>query len=269
MNLSSSTSTAPVASTAPQLGFTQFGTGPEPVLVLHDWLGDHTNYDAVLPYLDGNAFTYAFVDLRGYGRSKHLTGDYSIDEIARDCLGVADALGWARFHVLGHSMTGMATQRIAANVPERIKSAVAVCPISAAGNRLPPEAAAFFAATCENDDAFRRLVKFVTGGLSDVWADRKLHQNREGVASACRARYLDMMTTVNFVDDVKGLETPFLVIVGEKDPGLGVEAMQATFLAWHPNAQLASIPNCGHYPMQECPPYFALLVENFLRQHAG
>lgn len=160
MNLSSSASTA---STATQLGFTQFGTGPERVLVLHDWLGDHTNYDAVLPYLDGNAFTYAFVDLRGYGRSQHLTGDYSIVEIARDCLGVADALGWHRFHVLGHSMTGMATQRLAANAPDRIKSAVAVCPISAAGNRLPPEAAAFFAATCENDDAFRRLVKFVTG----------------------------------------------------------------------------------------------------------
>lgn len=97
MNLTSSASSASTASTAPRLGFTQFGTGPEPVLVLHDWLGDHTNYDAVLPYLDGNAFTYAFVDLRGYGRSMHLTGDYSIDEIARDCLGVADALGWPGF----------------------------------------------------------------------------------------------------------------------------------------------------------------------------
>jgi len=262
----SSTSTAPQAA---RLGFTLFGTGPEPVLVLHDWLGDHTNYDALLPYLDGDAFAYAFADLRGYGRSKHLSGDYSIDEIARDCLDVADALGWHRFHVLGHSMTGMVTQRLAADALGRIKSAIAVCPISAAGNCLPPEAAAFFASTCENDDAFRRLVKFVTGGLSDVWANRKLQQNRDGVAPACRPRYLDMMVNTNFVDDVRGLATPFLVIVGDKDPGLGVEAMQQTFLAWHPNAQLAALPNCGHYPMQECPPYFALLVEDFLRQHAG
>lgn len=262
----SSTSTA---SQRARLGFALYGTGAEPVLVLHDWLGDHTNYDALLPYLDGNAFTYALVDLRGYGRSKHLSGDYSIDEMARDCLDVADALGWHRFHVLGHSMTGMVTQRLAADVPARIKSAIAVCPISAAGNRLPPEAAAFFASTCENDEAFRRLVKFVTGGLSDIWADRKLQQNRDGVVSACRPRYLDMMVNTNFVDDVRGLETPFLVVVGEKDPGLGAAAMQQTFLAWHPNAQLAAIPNCGHYPMQECPPYFALLVENFLRQHAG
>lgn len=128
----------------PRLGFKQHGSGPEHILVMHDWLGDHTNYDPTLPYLDGARFTYAFVDLRGYGRSIHLTGAYTIDEIAADCISVADHLGWRRFHVVGHSMTGMATQRIAANAPSRIKSAIAVCPISAAGNQLTHEAAAFF-----------------------------------------------------------------------------------------------------------------------------
>ncbi|MDM8354767.1 alpha/beta fold hydrolase [Pandoraea communis] len=252
------------------LGFTPFGNGPEPVLVLHDWLGDHTNYDALLPYLDGATFTYVFVDLRGYGRSKHLRGCYTIDEIATDCLGVADALGWTRLHVVGHSMTGMATQRLAANVPSRIKSAVAVCPLSAAGNRLPPEAAEFFALTCENDDAFRRLVKFVTGGVKGVpddWVDAKLRRNREYVAAACRRRYLDMMTTTDFVDEVRGLSTPWLVIVGDKDPGLDAEAMKQTFLAWHPNAQLTEMKDCGHYPMQTNAPAFATLMETFLSAH--
>jgi hypothetical protein len=27
------------------------------VVVLHGWLGDHTNFDTLLPYLDGTAFT--------------------------------------------------------------------------------------------------------------------------------------------------------------------------------------------------------------------
>lgn len=250
------------------LGFSVFGTGPEPVLVLHDWLGDHSNYDTLLPHLDGAAFTYAFVDLRGYGHSKHLRGDYTIDEIAIDCLRVADALGWSRFHVIGHSMTGMATQRLAADAPSRIKSAVAVCPISAAGNRLSTEAAAFFALTCENDDAFRRLVKFVTAGAPDDWVDAKLRRNREQVAVECRRRYLDMMTTTDFSDEVHGLTTPWLVIVGDRDPGLDAGAMKATFLAWHPNAQLAEMKDCGHYPMQTMAPAFASLVETFLRTHA-
>lgn len=255
--------------TSEHLGYVQHGTGPECVLVMHDWLGDHTTYDAVLPYLDGTAFTYVFADLRGYGKSMALTGRYTVDEISADCLRLADRLGWLRFHLIGHSMTGMATQRIAADIPARIKSAVAVCPVSAAGNRLNDEAKTFFASTAGNDKALRRLIGFVSGGLSGAWAEVKLRQNRTTVASACRAGYLDMLVNTNFVDEVRGLDTPFFVIAGEKDPGLGEEAMRETFLAWHPYANLLMIPNCGHYPMQECPPYFATVVENFLRKHAG
>ncbi|MBM2771462.1 alpha/beta fold hydrolase [Burkholderia anthina] len=253
----------------PGLGYLQHGTGPECVLVLHDWLGDHTNYAALLPYLDETAFTYVFADLRGYGRSIHLSGTCTIDEIAADCVALADRLGWQRFHVVGHSMTGMATQRIAADAPSRIKSAIAVCPVSAAGNRLSDDARACFASTAVDDDALRRLVRFVTGGLSARWAELKLRQNRERVAPACRLAYLDMLTGTDFVDDIRGLDTRYLVSVGDKDPGLDEAAMHATFLAWHPNARLLTIPNCGHYPMQECPPYFATIVEDFLRDAAA
>lgn len=192
-------------------GYVQHGAGPECVLVMHDWLGDHTNYESVMPYLDGAAFTYVFVDLRGYGKSIHMRGDYNVQEIAADCLKLANQLGWHRFHLIGHSMTGMATQRIAADAPDRIRSAIAVCPISAAGNQLNEEALRFFSSTCENDDAFRRLVKFVTGGLSDRWANVKLRQNRERVAPECRSGYLQMLSTTHFVEDVRGLETPYLV----------------------------------------------------------
>ncbi|MEZ7525753.1 alpha/beta fold hydrolase, partial [Burkholderia vietnamiensis] len=97
-------------------------------------------------------------------------------------------------------------------------------------------------------------------------AERKARQSRDTVSPDCRARYLEMLVTADFVDDVRGLETPYLVIVGDKDPGLDAEAMAPTFLAWHPNAELLVIPNCGHYPMQECPPYFATVIEGFLKR---
>ena len=251
------------------IAYTLHGSGAEPVLVLHDWNGDHGNYDPILPYLDGAAFTYAFVDLRGYGKSRDIEGAHTVDEISRDCIAVADALGWQRFHVLGHSMTGMATQRIAADAPARVKSAIAVCPMSAAGSPAPDEALRFFETTTRDDDAFRRLIKFVSGNLSEQWVDAKLRQNRSSVSPACRAGYLRMFSRSNFVEDVRGLATPFLVVVGSHDPGIDEAAMKATFLAWHPNAELAVIPNCGHYPMQECPPYFAMLIEKFLREHSG
>lgn len=251
------------------LGFVRHGTGPEPVLVLHDWNGDHTSYEPMLPYLDGDRFSYALVDLRGYGKSRHLRGDYTAAEISRDCLTLADRLGWERFHVVGHSMTGLAAQRIAIDAKGRVKSATAVCPMSAAGSPAPDEALAFFANTIRDDDAFRRLIGFVSGDLSAQWATAKLRQNRLTVDPACRAGYLDMFWKADFVDEVRGDETPFLIVVGDHDPGLDAEAMAKTFLAWHPRAELVVIPNCGHYPMQECPPYFATVLERFLRAHAG
>ncbi len=251
------------------IGYTQYGNGSEHVLVLHDWNGDHTNYDPVLAYLDNATFTYVFADLRGYGKSRDIVGEYTVGEISVDCLALAARLGWQRFHVIGHSMTGMAVQKLAADAPARIKSAIAVCPMSAAGSPAPEEALKFFASTTTNDDAFRRLVKFVTGGLSDQWADAKLRQNRTTVNPTCRSGYLTMFSETNFVEEVRGLATPFLVLVGDKDPGLDEAAMKQTFLAWHPNAELLTIANCGHYPMQECPPYFATVTESFLRKHAG
>jgi 3-oxoadipate enol-lactonase len=252
------------------IGYTCLGNGPEHVLVMHDWNGDHTTYDATAAYLDGSAFTYAFVDLRGYGKSRDLSGDYTIAEVAADCLAVVDELGWQRFHVMGHSMTGMATQRIALDAGSRVKSAIAVCPVSAAGMPLDDETWGFFSSTTESDDAFRGLMNVVTSDLSDQWAQAKLRQNRETTAPECRLGYLTMFTRTNFAQEVQGLETPYLVVVGENDAdGLDEATMRETFLAWHPNAELAVMENCGHYPMQESPPRFATVIEGFLRKQIG
>ena len=251
------------------IAYTLLGSGPEHVLVLHDL--ERRPHQLTIPscpiWTARRSPTHSQICAAIETVSRHITGEYTVGEISKDCIAVADSLGWERFHVLGHSMTGMAAQRIAADVPARIKSAIAVCPMSAAGSPAPDEALKFFETTTTDDDAFRRLIKFVTGNLSPQWADAKLRQNRATVSPACRAGYLRMFSRSNFVEDVRGLATPFLVIVGTNDPGIDEAAMKTTFLAWHPNAEITIIPNCGHYPMQECPPYFATLVENFLRRH--
>lgn len=104
------------------LGHELVGSGPEGVIVFNDWLADCTSWRPMHLYLDKNAFTYAFVDLRGYGRSKHIPGEHNAKEAAADAFAVADSLGWQRFHIVGFSMTGMVVERMVLMHPDRIKS---------------------------------------------------------------------------------------------------------------------------------------------------
>lgn len=250
------------------LGYSVAGTGPERVLVLHDWTASSRGYTALRRFLDRTRFTYVFPDLRGFGRSGGLAGAWSHDEISRDCGRLMDRLGWGRCHVVGHSMTGAAVQRIALDHGPRIRSLTAICPMSAAGSPAGPEAKAFFRGSITDDDAFRRLVRFVSPGLPEACVELKLRHNRRASPEA-RKGYLDMFWHANFQGEVQGLPALTLVVIGDRDPGLDAAAMEATFLRWHANAQLCVLGDCGHFPMLEQPEALAAVLEAFLRRHAG
>ena len=57
------------------------------------------------------------MDYRGYGGMRDAPGSFTIDEIAADALALADHLGFARFSLVGHSMGGMAVQRVLSMAP--------------------------------------------------------------------------------------------------------------------------------------------------------
>ncbi len=242
------------------------GTGQERVIVLHDWSCCTTTYDQCRPYLDEDRFTFAFVDLRGYGRSRDVSGEYSVSEVTSDILAVAKQLNWHNFHVIGHSMTGMVAQRIALDAPKQVKSIIAVCPVSAQGMPLDDESWAFFVSTTHDDNAYKDLMRGVCqDSLSDGWLNAKTAWNRARSTEASRKGYLTMFSKTNFADEAAAISQPVLVITGAADTeSLNAEAMKSSFLKQHAHAELHDIPNCGHYPMQECPPHFVATIESFL-----
>src|SRR5690348_6713660 len=115
------------------IGHTLAGRGPEEVLVVHGWVADHPVFAPMLPYRDGERFTYAFIDSRGYGKSRDQKGAYTMREIAIDAIALADHFGWKRFHAIGHSMGGVAIQRLMLDAPGRVASLVALTPVPACG----------------------------------------------------------------------------------------------------------------------------------------
>jgi proline iminopeptidase len=66
-----------------------------------------------------------------------LKAPYLIEDMVRDTLGLLDALGLARAHVVGASMGGMIAQNLAAAAPERVASLTSI--MSTTGRRSLPQ----------------------------------------------------------------------------------------------------------------------------------
>ena len=140
------------------------GQWPHPVLVLPGWFGDAHAFEPIEAWLDGGAFSYVFMDYRGYGGMRDAPGDYTIDEIATDALALADELGFASFSLIGHSMGGMAIERIAALAPERVRALVAVAPVPCGGIRMDAARRALFEGAAVQVEQRRTIIDRSTGG---------------------------------------------------------------------------------------------------------
>jgi len=254
-----------------QVDFETFGEGPEKVVVLHDWLGDRSNFDPIRSYLDTQRFTYAFVDLRGYGGSKGVSGEFTADEAANDAVAVADELDWQKFHIVGHSMTGMVVQRVAANVPDRVKSVVATSPVSAAGMQVDEKTFGFFKSVVTDTKAAGQAIGLLTGNrLSKKWVGFKVDRAMTTSTAEARLAYLDMFDKTDFSSDVSGLKVPVLALLGKNDiPAFQPKSIQATFGSWYPNLSVVVSPNAGHYPMQETPAFYASSIEAHMNKYGG
>jgi pimeloyl-ACP methyl ester carboxylesterase len=261
----------------PVLGHSVFGQGPERVLVLHDWMGDAANYEPLLPHLDPTTHTYVFADVRGYGRSRHLAGEFSVGEVATDVFHLADHLGWFQYHVIGHSMTGMVVQCMALHDHlaghGRLRSIVAITPVAADGYPADAPTKQFLWNLIGDRGLSEQGFSLLTGQrLSPSWARMKTDRHlRTSTPEALQGYYrMWLETDFSAVARAAHITIPMLVIGGRQDlPGFQEAHLRATFGAWYTNVEFAFVTDAGHYPMHEAPIYLATLIERFIGAHRG
>ena len=91
-----------------------------PVVILSHSLGlDHGLWDGLTARLLPDAAVLRY-DTRGHGVSEATPGEYSVEQLSRDALALADALGIGTFAWCGLSLGGMIGQWLGANAPERL-----------------------------------------------------------------------------------------------------------------------------------------------------
>jgi pimeloyl-ACP methyl ester carboxylesterase len=91
------------------------------VIALHGWLDNAASFLPLLPYLAD--LDLLLLDLPGHGRSAHLPlgAEYGLSTHLHAVLDAADALGWDRFGLLGHSMGAAIAALVCAAAPARVE----------------------------------------------------------------------------------------------------------------------------------------------------
>lgn len=241
------------------------GHGPIHVIALHGWFGNARAWKPLADLLDGSRYTVAYLDYRGYGARIGIPGKWTMDEIAQDALRLANELGWDRFHLMGHSMGGMAIQRVMIEAPRRVGRLFAIAPVPASGMPFDEEAWSLFSAAAENETARRAIIDNSTGcRLPKHWVARMAALSMTLSDRNAFAAYLAAWANTNFAEQVCGSSTPLHIVIGEHDPAVTLQRMEATTLRWFTNASIEVMPNAGHYPMDETPVALASSIERFL-----
>jgi pimeloyl-ACP methyl ester carboxylesterase len=241
------------------------GSGDHHVLALHGWFGSARGWGALPDYLDPSAFTYVFMDLRGYGGRRDVAGDFTMQEAAADAVALADELGWDRFSLVGHSMSGQAIQHVLLQAPGRVRRLVALNPVPATGVPMDEDGWALFSGAAARRDNRFAIINFTTGGrLPRAFVDHIVQHSLDNSEVEAFGAYLGSWAKTDFSEQVKGNQAAVKVIVGEHDPALSAPVMEQTWLQFYPGAELEVVPNAGHYPMFETPAALAASIEEFL-----
>jgi pimeloyl-ACP methyl ester carboxylesterase len=249
-----------------------------------------------LPLMDGlkaRGFRVIRYDNRDVGKSEKFTGipaigdvakavkagettdiPYTLGDMAADGMGLLDALGIKRAHIMGISMGGMIVQAMAINHPEKIISATSI--MSSTGNPALSKA---------SDAAMVALQDKPTSGERETvirhnMKNRRVYQSPaypmtdEALFQKCAAEYDHMFYPEGAarqyaaiigdgsrVERLKKVQLPFLVIHGKADPLVpmdgGVDTAKSV-----PGAKLELIEGMGHdLPVELCPRYVELIAD--------
>lgn len=182
---------------------------------------------------------------------------YTIEDMAADAVGLLDALKIEKAHVCGMSMGGMIAQSLAIRYPRRVLSLTSI--YSSTGNpHLPqpkPELMGLLLTPPPKErepfiQFYLNLFRALTGprfGFDEQWVRDTMAKayDRANYPQGTGRQLVAILTQENRKAALKGLSVPTLIIHGDADPLVPVEAGKDTAEAV-PGAELKIMEGMGH-----------------------
>jgi 3-oxoadipate enol-lactonase len=241
-------------------------TGDKPaVVMLSNSLGtDFSMWDPQMAELQRH-FRVLRYDTRGHGKSSVTPGDYSIEQLGRDVLGLLDSLGIKRAHFCGLSMGGMIGMWLGIHAPDWLQRLILCNTAARIGTKEIWNARI---ATVRKDG-----MKQVAAAVVERWftpefrvscpdaiskAQRMLENTPPEGYAACCAAVRDMDQS----QEIAGIKAPTLVVYGGSDPVIPLSESQ--FLSDRiPRSHSVELP-AAHLSNVEQASAFTQAVSDFL-----
>jgi pimeloyl-ACP methyl ester carboxylesterase len=201
---------------------------------------------------------------------------YRLEDLADDLVGLLDAVGVARAHLLGVSMGGMVAQLVAIRHPDRVITLTSVMSTTGARGVGQPSPAALAmlaaAAPAGPDEAVEREVAnhrllgspgYPTGEAEVRERARRL-VDRAWRPDGTARQLMAIVVAEDRTAALRRLTVPTLVVHGADDPLVDVSGGRATAAAV-PGAELHVIPGMGHEIPEQLAEWLGLVVSS----HAG
>jgi len=226
-----------------------------PVVVLSNSLGSTlAMWDRQVAAL-AEHFRVVRYDTRGHGGSPMPPGPYTIADLAGDLVALLDRLEVERAHLVGLSLGGMTSMRVAAHDPERVDRLAVLCTSA----RLAPASAwRERAATVRAGGAGAVAAAVVARWYTAEWraacpalvaaAEAMVASTpAEGYASCCEA-----IAAMDLTGDLGRIAAPTLAIAGADDPATPPDHLER-IAAGIPAAQLLVVDHAAHLANDEQP----------------
>jgi len=211
-------------------------------------------------------------DLRGQGKTAATPGPYSIDSLGQDLVGLWDALGIGRSHLVGLGLGASISLGVAISHPERLISLAPCC----CRAQMVPEFAAMWHNLYKTVDAGG--VEPIVEQTAQRWFTDEFKAANPAVIDAVRAMiratsregYLGVVSAflgLALESRIHEIRTPTLFIGGADDKLGGPAALMQGLADKVPDARYSAVPNAAHIANIQNPQGFNDILKQFLDAH--
>ncbi len=250
--------------------YTKEGNG-QPLFLLHDLLEDHTHFGSLIKTFK-EKFEVIALDFRGSGQSKPSKEDFSIEDLAKDVVALADHLKIEKFHVLGDSLGAAVAQMLAYKYAGRINRLIlsnAFIKLSKASTWYLEIAADLFKQGMDYKEVYRLTLPWFHSSWFLEFQENVDHLLKEIKANKHPLKYKDylkFLEAMKSFDSSKWLQKircPTLIIMAEED--LFVLFKESRALITKIQDHKVELCPGGHKSKRECPTRYTQVVESFLK----